>query len=250
MPKIEFETYWVGGYEAVRRAQSLAEASAEAVHTLNYATMATSDALAYPSHAGHIVGGIRSTVGYMPQLFEQLSDFLGQGIERMYDDRGDSHNPRETAQSAQAILAAAAEQAERLVDTLSRAQTAIDHLGVRDDFPERLETALQAAETLVATAAADAGLPEASVPALQAWAADRATEDVPPVPGSILPVADSGCTCSYGAEGYGTYTRFPAAGCSADHPMPSAPEGVAESIATMREDVHAAQRAESGPKDA
>ena len=66
MSKIEFETYWRGGDGATARAQALAAAASEALHTLNYATMAQGGAMDYPSHADHLVSALGSTVARMP----------------------------------------------------------------------------------------------------------------------------------------------------------------------------------------
>lgn len=139
MSEIAFNTYWYGGAGAIERAQNLAEAGVEAVHTLNYATMAGNGGMAYPSHAGHLLGALRSMVGHMPQLLDQIGDFVDgfAGDERLYHDQpgkdaaGAALRGREEMRHAAAL-------ADALMHALSRADATMSHLGLRieEDEPE------------------------------------------------------------------------------------------------------------------
>jgi hypothetical protein len=140
MPKIEFETYWVGGHQAPGRAIDLANAAAEAVHTLNYATMNGAGGLVYPSNAGSIVSGLQSAVGNMHQLLEQLADFVDQlGHDgRLYHDQP-GQDARAAAATGRAQLQAAASMSDVLRSSLDRVYSTINHLGLRDDAEQANE---------------------------------------------------------------------------------------------------------------
>lgn len=141
MSKIEFETYWRGGDGATARAQALAAAASEALHTLNYATMAQGGAMDYPSHADHLVSALGSTVGRMPQLLDQIGDFVERFATdpRLYHDQP-GKDAAGTIPRAREEMRHAATLAEALMHALGRASATLSHLGVRDDDePEAAE---------------------------------------------------------------------------------------------------------------
>lgn len=131
--KVEFETYWVGGHGGPQRAIDLAHAAAEAIHTLNYATMPNADGLVYPSNVGSVLSGLQSAVSHMHQLLNQMAKFaekLAQDANLYHDQNGDA---QVTALGAAIELRAAADRATILRDAMSRAYTPINHLGIRED---------------------------------------------------------------------------------------------------------------------
>lgn len=136
MSEVKFDTYWRGGSGGPGRAIDLANAAAEAVHTLNYATMSGAGGLVYPSNVGSIISGLCSAVGNMHQLLEQLADFtndLGHDRRLYHDQFGE--NAERAAATARAQLQAAASLTDVLRSGLDRAYSSINHLGVRDDEP-------------------------------------------------------------------------------------------------------------------
>lgn len=133
MSKIEIETYWYGGADADRRCVDLAQAAAEAVHTLNYATMAgPSRGLVYPSNVGSVLSGIAAAVGHMRQLCEQLADFVDELGEddRLYHDQ--DKNPVTSTENTRIALHRAAALTDTLGDALNNAYSHVNHLGMRD----------------------------------------------------------------------------------------------------------------------
>lgn len=136
MNEVTFEAYWQGGPGGPGRAIGLANAAAEAIHTLNYATMENAGGLVYPSNVGSIVSGLCSAVGNMRQLLDQLGDFtyeLGHDRRLYHDQPGKSAT--DAAATARAQLQAAAAMTEVLRSALDRVYASINHLGVRDDEP-------------------------------------------------------------------------------------------------------------------
>lgn len=143
MSEIKFETYWRGGPGGPSRAISLANAAAEAVHTLNYATMSGNGGLVYPSNVGSVLSGLAAVVGHMHQLLDQLADFTGElGADpRLYHDQlGES--AQLAATHARAKMQAAASLTDMLGRSIERAYALVNHLGVHDTIEGQDEGAV------------------------------------------------------------------------------------------------------------
>jgi hypothetical protein len=113
------------------------------VRFLNHATGTghRGSAMPHAATANSVVSYLRGAVGGMPQLLNQLADFLDSQADDplLYDDRRFSTNPvpaEQTATMAAAALREAAQQAAKLMDPLTRAGSYTVHLG-NDDPPQR-----------------------------------------------------------------------------------------------------------------
>ena len=61
-----------------KTAAQLADDAAEAIRSLNHATLSPRDGWEYPADAYSVVGGLGTLVMRLPQVLEQLTEFVGQ----------------------------------------------------------------------------------------------------------------------------------------------------------------------------
>lgn len=130
---ITFETYWVGGKGAFKRASNLTTAVEEALHTFAYATMPGAGGGEGPGQIYGHLGSLYVGTGNLRQALEQMAvQITSMGQEdRMYHADGDSV-PESAAATVDALLRAAA-GAGQLTELLKQAQNAIAPLGTNND---------------------------------------------------------------------------------------------------------------------
>jgi hypothetical protein len=112
--------------------QQVANALAEAVRTLVYATRADDAGLEYPADAERLLAALHTATGRLPQLFAQLEAFLDAqlGTGRLGADRG--LDPVRRVGSARVWLGSASQAAANLTADLQKAQNATAVLYVKD----------------------------------------------------------------------------------------------------------------------
>jgi hypothetical protein len=110
------------------RTQQLADLAAEAVRTLNYATRGD-DGLLYPGEAYSLLGELGILASRLPQLYDQIGDFLARGEAAGHLDEtpdGPQHgNARLAVGDAIGALKRAVNDAETMTAAVKNAQSAI-----------------------------------------------------------------------------------------------------------------------------
>ena len=130
---ITFETYWVGGRGAYKRANNLTTAIEEALHTLTYAAAPGAGGAEGPGQIYGHLGSLYTGTGNLRQALEQMArqiQTMGRQ-DRMYHANGGSV-AKSAAATTDALLAAAA-GADKLTELLQQAQNAIAPLGTKND---------------------------------------------------------------------------------------------------------------------
>lgn len=130
------------------RTRQLADVAAEAIRTLNYATMIDRGGLDYPGDAYELLGTLGQLAARLPQLCGQVSAWLD--AEQAAGNLGEVPAPRGRygGDSARAVTAAGSALAEagrtasHLSSLLGEAQSAIagvEYVGPADDDTDRGE---------------------------------------------------------------------------------------------------------------
>lgn len=113
--------------------QEVANALAEAVRVLNYATLGDAPGLENPGDAYSLLAALYTATMRMPQLLQQVRSFLND--EASSGQLADDHQRDPSTQTAIAggALMTAAEHAESLTRNLQQAQQEISGLYVKGD---------------------------------------------------------------------------------------------------------------------
>jgi len=128
------------GPHADEHTAATADLAAEAVRFLNYATGSHSPAgMEFPSTAYLIAADLSVAAGRMPQLFGQITRWLGDQLDAGMLGTDDSTPPAEAVTAASGRFARAAALAEALAAELSAAQN--DLAAVNGYGPNRAERA-------------------------------------------------------------------------------------------------------------
>jgi hypothetical protein len=100
---------------------------------LTYATMSEKHGMEYPSDVYRLVADIYSAAGRLPQMCDQLGQFLGvqMDMRRLYEAR--NRDVPIQVSRAQSHLEDAASAARQLTAALQAVQADIAGLGVRED---------------------------------------------------------------------------------------------------------------------
>jgi hypothetical protein len=125
---ITFETYWVGGHGAQDRAKNLTNAVDEALHTLNYATMAGHGGAEAPIQIWEHLGSLQNGTSLLPQSLTQMAARLESMDQNGTLRLAVPGDPAEAAAKTIEALNAAARAAEQLAAALARAQGACSNL--------------------------------------------------------------------------------------------------------------------------
>lgn len=112
--------------------QQVASALARCVRVLNHATHPGNDGLQYPGDVYALLGDLYTATGGLPQVFEQLADFLQSQAEGGRLGDSDGRDPFNQALIAGLHLGDVASSAKRMTDYLQQAQNAISGLYVKD----------------------------------------------------------------------------------------------------------------------
>jgi hypothetical protein len=104
---------------------------AEAVRVLNYATTHAAAGLTTPATAYDVIGATKTAAQRLPQLFDQLSNFLERELDagRLADH---VREPAAAVETALMGLSRAGEAADEMERELERAQAAINGLYIPD----------------------------------------------------------------------------------------------------------------------
>ncbi|NEA59507.1 hypothetical protein G3I60_36440 [Streptomyces sp. SID13666] len=115
--------------------RDLADTAAEAIRSLNHATLSTKGELTYPSDAYEVVAALTQLTQRLPQTFDQLAHFLGT-LPKTGTVTADYGTPDEHLAQSRSALASAALIARTLADHLARAQDALAPLTYDDATDE------------------------------------------------------------------------------------------------------------------
>lgn len=106
---------------------------AEAVRVLNYATRDSAPGLECPSDAYTLLGALYTATQRMPQLCDQISDFLSAQARSGRVGDANGKNPAGQASIASGALITAAEHLADVTRNLQTAQSKISGLYVKED---------------------------------------------------------------------------------------------------------------------
>lgn len=117
----------------VKTPAALASSAAEAVRTLNHATLSPGRyGWEYPGDAYQVIGGLDQTAGRMNQALEQIWALLS-GLAADGHVRSDRGTPDADLTATRTALDTARAAADQLTTALRRAHSAASHLGLHDD---------------------------------------------------------------------------------------------------------------------
>ncbi len=113
--------------------KQVADAFAEAVHVLNYATMGDAPGLDYPGDVYALLGALSTATSHLPELLGHLVAFLRaqETTGTLADDHGRDVTVR-IAVACGALITARDMHAESLARNLKQAQNAISGLYTQD----------------------------------------------------------------------------------------------------------------------